>query len=343
MYQSVGFAACIAVVTGILLHRPERQAYLWWLAAGLFLLSAGDAVYRSYEFVFRIEQPYPSVADYVYLSSCGAILVSVLLLVRSRQRPGLSDFLDGAIVLTGSALLFWFALIGPVARDTSATVASRVVSGAYPSADVLLVVAVAQLVLTAGAKSFAFRALALGAVVLLAADIVYGLQTLQGTYVSGGWLDAGWMLTTALWGTAVLHPSIRSLHTHAPVRHARLTWRRLALLAATSLVTPFVIVYYSGFDDPLDRGFVAAAATATTLLIFIRMSLLFREHGAAVVALRDVEARKEAARALRLSHERFQSAARALDCAIYEWTAVDGSVLWTDGLRSAFGYPLESV
>ncbi len=345
LYQAVGFAAVVAVVAGTLLYRPERQAYLWWLAAGLGLSFAGDAVWFSYDFVLRIEQPYPSVADYVYLGGYGAFFVSFLLLVRSRQRPGLSDLLDGAIVLAGSALLFWFVLIEPVARDASATVASRVVSAAYPSADLLLVVAIAQLVLSAGARSFAFRALALGAVVLLATDTVYGLQMLEGTYVDGGWLDAGWMLETTLWGLAVLHPSIRSLHTHAPARHSRLTWHRLALLAAASLVTPFVIVFHADFADTLDLGFVAAAATVTTLLVFIRMALLFSEHGAAVAAaaLRDVEARKEAAETLRLSHERFQSAARALDCAMYEWTAADESVLWTDGLRSVFGYPLEAV
>ena len=32
-YQFVGLAAFVAVVTGTLLHRPERRAYLWWRAA----------------------------------------------------------------------------------------------------------------------------------------------------------------------------------------------------------------------------------------------------------------------------------------------------------------------
>ena len=337
-YQAVGLVSFLAVVAGILLRRPERTVHLWLFAAGLGLLSLGDAIWNAYDYLLVVERPFPSVADWAYLGGYAAIVAAMLFLVRSRQRPTLSDVLDGAIVLAGAAVLIWFALMKPVASDGSLSGAARFVSTLYPAADVLLLIALAQLVLTAGARSFSFRAIALGAAVLFATDVLYGLQTLAGTYVTGGWLDAGWMISTTLWGAAVLHPSIVGLHRHAPLRDERLTWRRLALLAAAALVTPAVILLYHAERAGFDAVLIAVTAAGTTLLIFARMALLFREHGRAIASLRDAEAKREVAEMLQVSNERFQSAARALDCAIYEWDPERDRIQWSEGLAVAFGH-----
>jgi PAS domain S-box-containing protein len=339
VFQAVGLAAAGAVVAGIRLNRPARTLHLWTLAGGLVLMSAGDALFNLYEFVLH-RSVFPSVADWVYLCAYVPFVAAVALLVRSRQRLGVSDLLDGAIVLSGAGLIFWFALIEPVARDGSASVIARLVSAAYPSFDVLLLVALAQLITTAGVGTVAFRLFAAGAVSLLVTDVVYGLQTLEGSYVPGGLLDVGWILNTTLWGLAALHPSIRTLHLHTPERETRLTWRRLFLLGGASLVAPAVVLRFAGHDR-VGVGIVAAVATMTTLLVFARMALLFREHGHAVAALRDAQAHRAAEDALREWNDRFQSAARALDCAIYEWRFNTTEVFWTEGLQTAFGYPPE--
>ena len=50
------------------LYRP-RQPLAWYLlAAGLFMLTAGDTINNSYEWVLQTEAPFPSSADVVYLS-----------------------------------------------------------------------------------------------------------------------------------------------------------------------------------------------------------------------------------------------------------------------------------
>jgi PAS domain S-box-containing protein len=341
VFQAVGLAAAVAVVVGIRLHRPDRTLHLWTLAGGLLLMAGGDALFNLYEFVLH-RSVFPSVADWVYLCAYLPFVAATGILVRSRQRLGLSDLLDGAIVLSGSGIIFWFALIEPIARDESATVFARLVSAAYPSFDVLLLVALAQLLTTVGVGTVAFRLFAAGAVSLLVTDVLYGFQTLEGSYVPGGLLDLGWMLNTTLWGLAALHPSIRTLHHHAPELEARLTWRRLFLLGGASLVAPAVVLRFAEHDR-VGVGIVAAAATLTTLLVFARMALLFREHGRAVAALRDAQAHRAAEDALHEWNERFQSAARALDCAIYEWGWNTTEVLWTEGLQTAFGYRPEDV
>jgi signal transduction histidine kinase/ActR/RegA family two-component response regulator len=341
-YLAMGIVACAAVVTGIAIQRPARAAYLWILAFGLGLLAVGDAIFAGYD-VLGVERPYPSAADAVYLSGYLSFGVAMLFLVRSRQRPSLSDVLDGAIVLCAAALLLWFALIEAAARDASVGVLTRVVSSAYPALDVLLIAVVVPLLLAGGVRSASFWMIALGAATLLASDIVYGLQNLSGTYVEGAWLDAGWMIAASLWGAAALHPSIRTLHLHGRLRETSLTGRRLLLLAAATLVTPLVIVLYLKADDTFDVSVIVGVAALTTGLVFSRMALLFREHTRAIVSLRDAAAQREVEQALRSSNVRFEAAAQALECAVYEWNAETDETLWTEGLTSAFQHPVEST
>ena len=343
VYEAVGVIAFLGALAGTVRRRSAARPYVWAIVAGLGFMAIGDAVWSAYDLVLRSEPPFPSVADASWLAGSTSYVVAILLLVRSRQRPSLSDVLDGLIVLSGSALLFWFALIEPAAADTGAGTLSRAVAAAYPSLDVLLLVAISQLLLTPGSRGFAFRVLAGGAATLLGADVVYGLQALSGSYVSGSWTDGAYMAAVALWGAATLHPSMNSLHRYAPLRDTRLTWRRLGLLGAASLVAPIVIVRYADAANTAHAATIAAGAGLTTLLVFVRMALLFREHGRAVAALRDAQARRDAAEALTAANQRFESAARALDCAIYEWSFESEHVHWTQGLASVFGYSLEDV
>ena len=183
-YEGIGVLALVACVTGILVHRPERPAYLWWLAAAICFHLAGDAVLFVYD-LRATTAPFPSIADFVYLGGYASVVVSMILLVRRRERPVLSDVLDALIVLVGSALLFWFTLVEPFARGAGSNVLSKLVSAAYPSADVLLVVAVSQLVLSTGTRSTSFRLIAVGTLFLLATDVVYGLESLRGAVRAG--------------------------------------------------------------------------------------------------------------------------------------------------------------
>ena len=339
-YEGIGVLALVACTTGILVHRPERPAYLWWLAAAICFHLAGDAVLVVYD-MRAITAPFPSIADFVYLGGYASVVVSMILLVRRRERPVWSDLLDASIVLVGSALLFWFTLVEPFARGAGSNVMSKLVSAAYPSADILLVVAVSQLVLSAGTRNTSFRLIAVGALFLLSTDVVYGLESLRGLYAPGGWLDAGWMISLTLFGVAVLHPSISSLDSKTPVHDTRLTWQRLTLLGGALLITPVVFALYSGPADSIDLIVIVAAGTLTTLLVVARLALLFTEHSVTVAALRDAEGRAAIDAALRKANERFESAASALDCAIYEWSAETGETYWTEGMSSAFQHRVD--
>jgi signal transduction histidine kinase/ActR/RegA family two-component response regulator len=341
VYQLVNFGPPAAFVAGMLLHRPERRLHWWLLAAATFLWWLGDDIWTAYDFVFHVERPYPSIADLIYLAGYAFLLGAMVSLLRSRSRPKLADVLDMLIVALGVGLLLWFALIRPVAIDATATIAGRATSVAYPVLDALVLVGLTQLLLTTGNRGVSFRLFAAGGAVLLGTDVVYGLESLDGTYVSGGLLDGGWLLVSALWGAAALHPSMRLLHRFAPVRKTRLTWQRLAVLALASLV-PDVVVALDAHDAAFSELItIVVAATLLTMLVFTRMGLLFRDHARAVAELRDAHAREQVAATMRDSNDRFHAASRAIDCALYEWVVERDVIVFSEGLAESFGWHLE--
>jgi signal transduction histidine kinase/CheY-like chemotaxis protein len=340
VYQVAGILAAVTIATATLIRKPERSRHWWLVVAAIALWTIGDAIFSAYTFVLHREPPYPSIADLVYLAGYATMLLAMRALIRSRNRPGLSDVLDGAVIACGFGLVFWVILVEPVAADANAALIGKLVSIAYPTVDLLLLVVLSQLLMTRGRQSFAFAALVAGAAALCVVDVLYALGSLSGTYTSGSWIDGGWILNYMLWAAAACHPSMRRLHEHAPATGSRLTWPRLAFVGAASIAVPLVMLYESPVH-PVALSVLAGVSTLIILFVLLRMTLLVREHGRSLSqALEDAEARRESEREFTA---RFQAAARVLDCAIYEWTPHDDTLLWTEGLTTAFGYPLSEV
>jgi signal transduction histidine kinase/CheY-like chemotaxis protein len=339
VYQAAGILGASTIAVATLIRKPERSRHWWLLAAAVGLWTTGDAIFSAYTFVLHREPPYPSIADWVYLAGYLTMLFAMRALIRSRKRLSLSDLLDSFVIACGSGVIFWVVLIEPVTEGTDASLVGKLVSIAYPTFDLLLLVVLSQLLVTRGRRGYAFAALVAGAALLFAADILYSLGSLSGTYSSGSWIDGGWVLNYALWAAAACHPSMRELHKVAPKSSIPLTWPRLAFVGAASVGVPAAMLY----EAPSHPGdLIATAVVSTVILLFVvlRMTQLLREHGRSLsTALEDAEARRKLERQ---STERFQAAARVLDCAIYEWTPENG-VFWTDGLTTAFGYPLAEV
>ncbi|MGY4858164.1 putative bifunctional diguanylate cyclase/phosphodiesterase [Cryobacterium sp. AP23] len=160
------------------------------------------------------ELPFPSPADIGYLLFYPLMLAALVALVRSQMR-GLawSVLLDSAVGALGSAAIL-AALLGPVlssAIDESENLATAV-AVAYPVFDLLLVAAIAGIAaspgLTIGTR---WTFLVGGLVVFAAADVVYALLEVSGTYIVGLPLDAAWALGLALmavWVDAAGRPNL---------------------------------------------------------------------------------------------------------------------------------------
>ena len=156
------------------------------------------------------------------------------------QRGERGSAIDAAIMTVGLALPSWIWLTAPYIHDHSLSTVGRLVSVAYPLADVLLLAVAVRLALDGGQRRPAFHFMSASIICLLLTDFVYGLMFLHGTYDHPLWLDAGWIGFYLLWGAAALHPSMCNIDQPAAKRGEALTRFRLALLTGASLMAPVI-------------------------------------------------------------------------------------------------------
>jgi diguanylate cyclase (GGDEF)-like protein len=273
VYDLIGLSAVVAILYGVRLHDLVRRGMWYGLAGGLVVFVAGDVVYSVYAYGLHLE-PFPSPADALYLASYPILAGALLVMIRSRtggrDRAGL---IDAMITTTGLGLLSWTFLMRPIASDPSLTVGSRLISIAYPLADVLLLAVLARLFTSPGARSTSYRLLGAAVLLQLGADIVYAGLTVTGAY-SGGLIDLAWMTSYLCWGAAALHPSVRSLSEMAPARGVRVTRARLLVLTPAALIAPTLLLVQGSRGLTIDWVSLGVGSVVLFLLVVARMSEL---------------------------------------------------------------------
>lgn len=275
-----GFSlACIVMmIVGIRRNGPARPAKWYFLMAGLALTLAGDLIWTICSYALDLELKWPTPIDGIYLGTYPLLAVGLFLLIRGRTAGGdRGGLIDAAIVTTGVGLLCWVFVLRPIFDDQSLGLVARLVSLGYPLGDLLLLVMLARLLTSPGAKAPSYWFL-IGAIVLnLGADTGFAMLD---SYDGGGVLDLIWSASNLLWVAAALHPSMRSL-SEPTGDHARgFTRWRLAMLAGASLLAPAVLAV-QGVRQPrhIDWSAITACAVVLFLLVLNRMSGLVRQIG----------------------------------------------------------------
>jgi diguanylate cyclase (GGDEF)-like protein len=276
---AIGLAAVGGLLAGTRLYRP-RHVELWWLlAAGVFLIAAGDLIYELYDLLLHDPDRFPSLADAAYLAGCPLIGVSLVLLVRTRtagrDRVG---WIDATIVASGFGLLSWVFLMAPTAESNDLTWLGRLVALAYPVWDVLFLALLVRLLAGLGAHLPALRLLAGASALWLAHDTVYLLLLQYGSYTTGNPINGVWLLGFVVFGATGLHPSMAELTQPVTQPATRLTRRRLALLTGASLIAPILLLS----QTVVARGQVDGLAIGTAslllfLLVVLRIAGLVRQ------------------------------------------------------------------
>jgi diguanylate cyclase (GGDEF)-like protein len=275
----IGLAGAAGLLVGIRLHRPRRAAPWWLLAGGLLCIAAGDVAYALYERLGYGEAPFPSLADAIYLAGCPQIGLGMVLLVRMRTagRDPVS-WIDATIVACGFGLLSWTFLMAPTASSNDLTWLGRLVALAYPVWDVLFLALLVRLLAGLGARLPALRLLAGAAAVWLGYDTVYALILQYGNYDQGLLVDVAWLLGFVLFGATGLHPSMAELTEPVVEPSTRLTWRRLALLTAASLIAPLLLLSQTLLSrGRVDGIAIGAASMLLFLLVVLRIVGLVRQ------------------------------------------------------------------
>ncbi len=284
LYQGLGASAVIAILFAVWLHRPARRAPWFLIAAGQASFVAGDLLWLVYEQIG--ETPFPSWADAFYLGGYPFMAAGLTLLIRSRLGGGdRGGLLDAAILTTGAGVLSWTILMQPSLRSSELTSLELAISAAYPIADLLLIGAAIGLFTTPGARTPSFRFISASLLALLVSDQVYALQNLEGSYMAGGLLDVGWLISYLAIGASALHPSMRTLSVPHPVPVTWVGQVRLVFLAAAMLTGPGLMTVGRS-DSDLGMWVVAGGSALLSLLVLARLA------GLVGVLAHDVEQRR---------------------------------------------------
>jgi diguanylate cyclase (GGDEF)-like protein len=288
LYDGIGASAVAVALIGVWRHRPERVAPWLLMAAGQGLFVAGDLAWNWFEIIGV--DPFPSIADVLYLSGYPFIALGLFLLIRRRLAGGdRGGVVDAAILTTAVAILSWTFFIQPQATVTDIDPLSFGISLAYPIADLLLIGVAMGLLTTPGSRTVAYRFLGISLLLLLVADQVYALQTLDGSYVSGGPLDTVYLISYLLFGATALHPSMVRLTDPHPVAVTWLGPIRLICLAVAMVTGPILVSL--GPQGNGDLLVVAAGTAILSVLVLVRLAGLVGLLERDVAARRVLEAR----------------------------------------------------
>jgi signal transduction histidine kinase len=289
LYVLIGLAAVAAVLYGA---RDRGETRLSWqlFAAGLLCAVVGDAISGFYEIHLGKEPPVPSSADVFYLASYPLLIAGIFLLLRGlgsiRTRTAV---LDAVIVAVAAGMVQWIFFVDPY-LNTSLQPFTRGVEMTYPTMDLLMFVALAQLALGTGIRTSAYRLLVVAVGLWIVGDELFGLSV--DNYTAGGWLDVFWLGSYVCWGAAGLEPAASWRLVRDRREVPRLTKGRIALLAAALLTVPAVIlVEHLWHGHNLHPVSIAVGATLLTVLVVARFAGLVRAVDTARIAEREANQR----------------------------------------------------
>jgi diguanylate cyclase (GGDEF)-like protein len=266
LYTGIGVSAALAMVAGVAIHRPAAPLGWLMLAAGQVSYATGDVLY------FVIGEG--TAVDVCYLGMYVFLIFGLVVFVRRRiPRGDAATLIDPAVLAIAAGVVWWVYVIAPLATDSEAT--ALVI--AYPIFDLLLLTVALRLILGTGARTPAFRLLASGLVLMLAADVVYAVRSANGTYTDGSWNDIGWILSYVALGAAALHPSMRWLDSRAPAVSRPIGPGRLVILVVGALL-PVLILVAPGRAGVDHLPFVVAAAVLLLVLVVARLAASARSE-----------------------------------------------------------------
>ncbi len=268
----IGMYGVASIVWGVHVWRPESRAPWYLLAAGVACYVLGDFIYMLLADRYGSEPPFPSLADVAYYALYPLVGASLYLTLR-RQLPGRdrAGLIDAALITVAAAVLTWTFLMAPYASDPDLTRSEMLASMGYPLGDLLLIALLVRLLLTPGRRVVTFRLLVAALVVNLAADIVYWMQLIAGTFASGGLVDVGWLTAYVLFGTAALHPSMRQCGQRDETV-PQPSNRRLVVMAAAALTAPALIAMRAVRGTYDEITVIAVGCMVMFVLVLVRMS-----------------------------------------------------------------------
>ncbi|HVN52998.1 MAG TPA: EAL domain-containing protein [Anaerolineaceae bacterium] len=200
----LGLAAAAALFFAARRTMPQsfRLGRAWTLIAVAQLCYAiGDVTWAVLELGFH-EAPFPSIADFYYLSHYPIFFIGIRLLIdaKASRYEALKTFLDISIIMLASLLVFGNYLLGPVIISVAKnTLQEQALSLAYPVGGLVMLWALTILLFypPRGQHPAPLWFLVASMTMLIVTNSVFCYQTLNDNYQTG-LTDLGWITTHLL-------------------------------------------------------------------------------------------------------------------------------------------------
>ncbi|MGI9598450.1 MAG: GNAT family N-acetyltransferase [Acidimicrobiales bacterium] len=268
LYNGVGLVSLILLLVGIWKNRPKPIAPWLWFAGGLASFLTADVIY----YIIELQSgesgpPFPNLADGFYLAMYPLMIIGLIKMV-NEVAPGRSraSFIDAAVVGIAMFGTMWVLFVDDFfVSDTS--FGALAVSLGYPVMDVALLAVAARLVVTVHLKHppFAFIVTAIGS--LAVADTGYQIYLVNGTFKTGLFIDAFWLMFYVGFSIAALHPTV-SRRPPEPEDQDRLTPIQLIIMFVATLSVPLIDLFWGNLAD---RVVTLAASAVLFMLILTRV------------------------------------------------------------------------
>ena len=196
----VGLIALVAAVAGV--ARRPRDPLTWLVTAAVGLWTLGSLT-LAVRFGLDALPAFPSISEAFWLGSYLPMYAAVLLTIsRHTASRDAALWLDGLIAGVGTAALGAVVLLPRIAGDELSGLGALVAT-AFPSADVLLLGAVASgLVVTHRRPARLWWRLGLGVALIAATDLVFALRMTNPEAAWSNVVDVGWPAGLLLLGSA---------------------------------------------------------------------------------------------------------------------------------------------
>ena len=267
-YGLVGLAMLLTAARAALvpLHRAG------WIALALGVLSYGSAEFVYQFYVLPHGDPYPSIADALYLAFYPCSYVGLILLFRARAAEVTAGvWIDGITAALAASAVGSAILVQAVLDTTEGSLSVVATNIAYPMGDVVLLsFVVAAFALTNWQPGRAWLLIGASLAVFAIADAIYLYATANGTYVEGSLLDASWPAALLFIAFAGWQDDGHGGRIDARGR----TFLAVPAVCGTLAIAVLVL-------DHFQRVNLVALVLATAVLlgVLVRLALSFRENG----------------------------------------------------------------
>lgn len=196
----MAFGASFAFFSIAFYSKKVYQKYyptLFLLGLGLFFNGLGELAWFILELLGK--NPFPSVADVLYLSFYPIFGLGLLMIPVERKTEKLKAIFDFCIISASLATLIWISILKPIIVSGGPLI-EVLISAGYVFGDFIILFIIVDVIINklGSLRSHSISIFLAGIIALLLSDLLFTYADFHGFYYSGCPLDLGWIISYLL-------------------------------------------------------------------------------------------------------------------------------------------------